>query len=55
MASVSKAAMMLCPVEIALERITVTATGNVIACWQLAGGSDPSGIRRSVIDLCTLN
>ena len=45
-ASVSRAAMMLCPVEIALERITVTATGNVIACWQLAGGSDPSGIRR---------
>lgn len=46
MASVSKAAMMLCPLEVALERITVTATGSVIACWQLASGSDPADIRR---------
>lgn len=46
MTSVRKAAMMLCPLEIALERITVTATGNIIACWQMAGGSDPSEVRR---------
>ena len=46
MASVSKAAMALCPVEIVLERVVVTGTGNVVACWQVAAGSDPSEIRR---------
>ena len=45
-ASVSKAAMALCPLEVVLERVTVTANGNVIACWQIAGGADPSEVRR---------
>ena len=45
-ASVSKTAMALCPLEIVLERVVVTATGNVVACWQVAAGSDPSEVRR---------
>ena len=45
-ASVSKAAMALCPLEVVLERVTVTANGNVIACWQIVGGADPSEVRR---------
>ncbi len=45
-ASVSKTAMALCPLEIVLERVVITATGNVVACWQVTAGSDPSDVRR---------
>ena len=46
MVAVGKAAMALCPLEIVLERVIGTTTGNIVACWQVAAGSDPLEIRR---------
>jgi hypothetical protein len=45
-AAVERSARELCPVEVVLESIIATPTGNVLACWQVLGGSDPAAVRR---------
>ncbi|GMH39971.1 hypothetical protein BSKO_07875 [Bryopsis sp. KO-2023] len=38
----------ICPLRVILEKIVVTSTGVIIACWQVAGGSEPATFRRSL-------
>eukprot|EP00884_Botryococcus_braunii_P018259 jgi/Botrbrau1/5116/Bobra.0128s0024.1 len=44
--AISAAAANVCPLRIAIERVVVTPTGNVLACWQVLSGTDPLAIRR---------
>lgn len=44
--AVERSAVHLCPIEVVLERIIATPTGNVLACWQILGGTDPAAVRR---------
>ena len=46
--AVERSAVHLCPIEVVLERVIATPTGNVLACWQILGGSDPTAVRRHV-------
>ncbi len=46
--AVERSAVHLCPIEVVLERVIATPTGNVLACWQILGGSDPTAVRRYV-------
>ena len=45
-AAVRQAALPLCPLEVVLERVIATPTGNVLACWQVLSGSEPADLRR---------
>ncbi len=31
---------------VVLERVVLTPSGNLLACWQVAGGADPAALRR---------
>ncbi|KAK9830057.1 hypothetical protein WJX72_009459 [[Myrmecia] bisecta] len=44
--AVSAVGSTLCPISIVLERVVVTSSGNVLACWQVRSGTEPSTIRR---------
>ncbi|EIE20274.1 hypothetical protein COCSUDRAFT_67560 [Coccomyxa subellipsoidea C-169] len=44
--AVERSAVHLCPIEVVLERVIATPTGNILACWQILGGSDPAAVRR---------
>lgn len=44
--AVERAAAHLCPLEVVLERVVATPTGNILACWQVLSGSDPAAMRR---------
>ncbi len=37
-----------CPLRVVLERVVATPSGTVLACWQLAGGTDPAALRRAL-------
>lgn len=37
-----------CPLRVVLERVVATPSGTVLACWQLAGGTDPTHLRRAL-------
>ncbi|WIA31868.1 hypothetical protein OEZ86_002733 [Tetradesmus obliquus] len=40
-----------CPVRAVLDRVVVTSTGVVVACWQvLPGSSEPAGLRSALKD-----
>ncbi len=45
-AAVRAAAAPLCPPAVVLERVVLTPSGNLLACWQVAGGADPAALRR---------
>ena len=45
-AAVRRAATPLCVLEVALDRVIASPTGNVLACWQVLGGSEPADVRR---------
>ena len=36
----------ICPLHVVLERVVATAGGTVMACWQLAGGTEVAELRR---------
>ena len=38
--------MRLCPPQAVLERVVLTPSGNLLACWQVAEGADPAELRR---------
>ena len=44
-AQVRGAARMLCPLQVVLERVVATPSGNIVACWQVVSGSEPAAIR----------
>ncbi|BDA45523.1 hypothetical protein COCOBI_07-3100 [Coccomyxa sp. Obi] len=46
--AVERSAVHLCPIEVVLERVIATPTGNVLACWQILGGSEPEAVRRAL-------
>ncbi|CAI5989626.1 unnamed protein product [Closterium sp. NIES-65] len=35
----------LCPMRVSLDRVTLTATGVLLACWQVVEGTDPAELR----------
>lgn len=35
-----------CGIRIVLDRVLVTRSGTVLACWQVAGGTEPAELRR---------
>ena len=45
-AAVEAAAVRLCPPHAVLERVVLTPSGNLLACWQVAQGADPAELRR---------
>lgn len=45
-AAVEAAAVRLCPPQAVLERVVLTPSGNLLACWQVAEGADPAELRR---------
>ena len=45
-AAVEAAAVRLCPPQAVLERVVLTPSGNLLACWQVAEGADPTELRR---------
>jgi hypothetical protein len=44
-AAVQSVAGRSCPIHAVLERIAVTGSGTVLACWQVAGGAEPAELR----------
>lgn len=34
-----------CPLEVYMDRVVLTATGVLVGCWQVFGGTDPAQIR----------
>lgn len=47
--SLISAAQRICPLHIVLERIVITRTGSVLACWQIGPrGSEPFDLRRKL-------
>jgi len=47
-ASVAAVARAACEMEVVLERIVFTPGGVLIACWQVASGTDPAQLRRTL-------
>ena len=45
-AAVEAAAARLCAPQAVLERVVLTPSGNLLACWQVAEGADPAELRR---------
>ncbi|XP_027360485.1 uncharacterized protein LOC113868782 isoform X2 [Abrus precatorius] len=43
--SVEAVAATLCPLKIVLDRVVLTSTGVLLACWQVISGTDPITIR----------
>jgi hypothetical protein len=37
-----------CAVHAVLDRVVVTRSGTVLACWQVAGGAEPRELRRAL-------
>ncbi|KAK9845374.1 hypothetical protein WJX81_004792 [Elliptochloris bilobata] len=44
-AAVQAAAGRLCPPQVVLERVVLTPSGNLLACWQVTDGTDPAALR----------
>jgi cytochrome oxidase assembly protein ShyY1 len=48
LAAARRAAAPLCPLHIVLDRVVVSPAGVVLACWQVARGTEPSGLRAAL-------
>jgi hypothetical protein len=47
-AAVMHTAAALCPMRIALERVVISPSGVVMACWQVLKGTEPVKLRASM-------
>ena len=45
---IASVARQSCPLRVVLERVVATPGGTVLACWQLANGTDPARLRREL-------
>ena len=46
MEAVQRAAAQMCPLRLLLERVVVSDSGVVMACWQAAQGEEPVSMRQ---------
>lgn len=46
--AITSVAARSCPLHAVLERIVATPSGTVLACWQVARGTDPAQLRHAM-------